>query len=274
MLNREQTSIKTKISIIVSLVVLVLIGAGVRHHSLKNVGARTASIDFTGGQDAVFGSVTTTNLYVSALTNLGGALTFTTANGTSITSTNAFFTNVSSTNATTTNLNVSGVTNLGNTTITSVTSTNLFVSGLTNLLKTPSTPTQTSTYKMTAAGTTLLRQDATSTINFSVSNATPTMYAYTKVSNAFISQTLECSIRATAASGINFKLTHGPTSDGSSGSTTIGTFNVQNQATGTTFTAYASIPQDDWLILQGFPPVSSTNVDYLSCALKGFLANN
>lgn len=57
----------------------------------------------------ITGSITSTNLYVSGLTNLAGALTFSTANGTSLTSTNAFFTTLASTNLTPTNISATSI---------------------------------------------------------------------------------------------------------------------------------------------------------------------
>ncbi len=81
----------------------------------------------------VVDTITASNYLPLAGGTLTGPLYFTSASGTAVTSTNAIFVN-----ATSTNLYVSGITNLGNTTIsnltaTNATSTNLYVSGVLNL---------------------------------------------------------------------------------------------------------------------------------------------
>ncbi|MBP6859450.1 MAG: beta-propeller fold lactonase family protein [Candidatus Magasanikbacteria bacterium] len=81
----------------------------------------------------VVDSITASNYLPLAGGTLAGPLFFTSASGTAVTSTNAIFVN-----ATSTNLYVSGISNLGNTTVsnltaTSATTTNLYVSGSLNL---------------------------------------------------------------------------------------------------------------------------------------------
>ncbi len=294
-------------------------------------------------------------------------------------STNTLFTTINASSTTSTNLNVSGVTNLGNTTITNVTTTNLNVSGLTALqgltftnatgtnlsisgigsfanvtstnvsstnsysnsytgtwngsllsilvggtnsttvgsagcvkysdgtrynctdvgtigyllmsngsgrpvwinsttlpyVSIPATPAQTSTYQMTAGGTTVLKPNATSTIsfNFNTPSSTNNQYGFIKMSNAFISKSLICTLNAGYLTGVTFSLTYGASSLISAASTSIGTFTTQSTSTGDTFTALANIPQDNYVRVN-ITSVSSTAPLFGYCGLLGFKANN
>ena len=165
-----------------------------------------------------------------------------------------------------------GMMTVPNATFTNATTTNLNVSGTTNLLKTPSTPLVSSTYMMNSAGVTVLRPNPTSTISISVTSATTTMRYAKKLMNALNSTILDCSLGASAASGIQFTLFYSTNADGSGASTTIGTYIVQSRTAGVSSAAVASIPANNYLIIQGVS-ASSTNVDFLDCNLAGYKTN-
>lgn len=127
----------------------------------------STNLSFTtgAGSTLILTSETSTNLNFT--TGSGTNLTLT-----SVTSTNGSFTTFFATNATTTNLNVTGLTNLANTTITNVTTTNLNVTGLTNLGNTTITNVTTTGLSFaTANGTSITTTNARIT-NLNVTNCT------------------------------------------------------------------------------------------------------
>lgn len=155
--------------------------------------ASTTPIDtlgVQGGLQVVGTGVTTTNLFVSGITNFG-AITFSNATGTNLNISGlSNLGNTTITNVTTTNLNVSGKTNLANTTITNATSTNLNISSLANLsLLTfgSATGTNLNITGLTNLGATII---SSSTItNLNATNVTSSLFIFTSATGTNINIT-------------------------------------------------------------------------------------
>lgn len=139
------------------------------------------------------------------------------------------------------------------------------------LLGTPVASSTTSTLKILADGTVVVRPDVTSTIwSLGVGNATSTLKTWKKLMKLTKLTELTCGI--SAGTGITFNLWY---SAGffQTASTSVGTFNCTNTTTGQYFVLTNSVPALNYIVLEA-TSASPTVISNLTVDVGGFLPNN